>query len=237
MHTPHLSSKPAIGFRRLGLFRFSMPEFLASLALLLVAAPFVEELAIGEAIESFLMTLVLVSGVMAVGKNRRILLFAGLLAVPAALTKWLSHAAPTGLAMQFHIAMALLFILFILSQLIRFILRSPRVNSDVLCAGLSMYLLIGMTWALAYRLAEIMAPGSFIFSGTPAAQNHMTGFTTFYFSFITLTTVGYGDIAPATNITRMLASAEAITGTLFVAVFIARLVALYSTTPQPETRE
>ena len=81
--------------------------------------------------------------------------------------------------------------------------------------------------ALAYRLAEIMAPGSFIFSGTPAAQNHMTGFTTFYFSFITLTTVGYGDIAPATNITRMLASAEAITGTLFVAVFIARLVALY----------
>ena len=97
MHTPHLSSKPAIGFRRLGLFRFSMPEFLASLALLLVAAPFVEELAIGEAIESFLMTLVLVSGVMAVGKNKRILLFAGLLAVPAALTKWLSHAAPTGL--------------------------------------------------------------------------------------------------------------------------------------------
>lgn len=69
----------------------------------------------------------------------------------------------------------------------------------------------------------------------------MLGSTSFYFSFITLSTVGYGDITPASNVARMLAAAEAITGTLFVAVFIARLVALYSTatragqTGQPES--
>ncbi len=55
----------------------------------------------------------------------------------------------------------------------------------------------------------------------------MAGFNAFYFSFITLSTVGYGDITPASRIARWLAAMEAITGSLYVAVLIARLVALY----------
>jgi voltage-gated potassium channel Kch len=56
----------------------------------------------------------------------------------------------------------------------------------------------------------------------------MDGFTAYYFSFVTLTTVGYGDITPLTNGARALAAMEAMTGTLYVAVLISRLVALYS---------
>jgi len=56
----------------------------------------------------------------------------------------------------------------------------------------------------------------------------MKGFTGFYFSFITLTTVGYGDITPVSRAARWLASMEAMTGSLYVAVLIARLVSLYS---------
>jgi voltage-gated potassium channel Kch len=56
----------------------------------------------------------------------------------------------------------------------------------------------------------------------------MTRFNAFYFSFITLTTVGYGDITPVSPIARMLAVMEAMTGTLFLGVLIARLVSLYS---------
>jgi voltage-gated potassium channel Kch len=59
----------------------------------------------------------------------------------------------------------------------------------------------------------------------------MSGFTAIYFSFITLTTVGYGDIVPVSTVARMLTSTEAMTGTLFMAVLIARLVSLYSTQP------
>ena len=57
----------------------------------------------------------------------------------------------------------------------------------------------------------------------------MSGFTGFYFSFVTLSTVGYGDITPVSRIARMLAAMEAMTGLLYVAVLIARLVSLYST--------
>ena len=56
----------------------------------------------------------------------------------------------------------------------------------------------------------------------------MNGFTGFYFSFVTLSTVGYGDITPVSRIARWLAAMEAMTGLLYVAVLIARLVSLYS---------
>lgn len=228
---------PFARVRRVGLFRLSMPEFLLSLAVLLVASPFLEKLKTGKMLESILMTAVLISGVMAVGKNHRTLLIASGLAAPAFVGKWLTHLWPDQVTHNLYLFPALLFMIFIVSQLVRFILTSPGVNMEVLCAGLSMYLLLGMTWAFAYVLVDRMVPGAFVLP----AGDQMLGSTSFYFSFITLSTVGYGDITPASNVARMLAAAEAITGTLFVAVFIARLVALYSTatragqTGQPES--
>ncbi|PYL41264.1 MAG: transporter, partial [Verrucomicrobia bacterium] len=64
---------------------------------------------------------------------------------------------------------------------------------------------------------------------TNTGTRSMSGFTGFYFSFVTLSTVGYGDITPVSRIARMLAAMEAMTGLLYVAVLIARLVSLYST--------
>ena len=219
---------PLARHRRVGLFRLSMPEFLLSLALMLVAAPFLEKLKTGPMIESILITIVLFSGVMAVGKNRRTLLIAGGLALPAFVGKWLTHWWPDPVTQESYLVLAILFMVFIVLQLIRFILTSPGVNTEVLCAGLAMYLLLGMAWAFAYVLVDQMIPGAFVLP----AGDHMPGFTCFYYSFITLSTVGYGDITPVANVARMLAAAEAVTGTLFVAVFIARLVALYSTAPR-----
>ena len=61
----------------------------------------------------------------------------------------------------------------------------------------------------------------------------MDGFTATYFSFATLTTIGYGDIIPASKAARMLAVLEAMTGIFYIAVVISRLVALYSSRPEP----
>ncbi len=211
--------------RRLGLFRLSMPEFLISLVLLLLVTPFLEDVAIGEVIESILLTLVLVMGVLAVGKNRRTLVLSMILVAPALVGKWLNHLWPNIFRAEFYIPTALLFLAFVLWRLIRFILLSPRVNLEVLCAGLSMYLLLGVSWSFAYVLVSRLNAAAF----TLPAGNLMRGDTSLYFSFITLSTVGYGDIVPVSHVARMLAAAEAIVGTLFMAVFIARLVALYST--------
>jgi hypothetical protein len=79
-----------------------------------------------------------------------------------------------------------------------------------------------------------ISPTAFAFNTTTGAKESMHGFNAFYFSFVTLSTVGYGDITPVSKVARMLAAMEAMTGLLYVAVLIARLVALYSS---PKSRD
>ena len=71
-------------------------------------------------------------------------------------------------------------------------------------------------------------PKAFAFNTARATPVAMSGVTAHYFSFMTLMTVGYGDITPVADVARMLAMIEAMTGTLFFGVMIARLVSLYS---------
>ena len=82
-------------------------------------------------------------------------------------------------------------------------------------------------------LVARLVPNAFAFSVGPASRQSMDGFTAFYFSFATLTTIGYGDISPIANVARMLAVMEAVTGVFYITVLISRLVALYSSNPSP----
>jgi hypothetical protein len=119
-------------------------------------------------------------------------------------------------------------------QFLFFILRAPRVNSEVLCAGVAGYLLLGIIWMFAYILVARLNPtdathlGAFSYNIGPPATHFLNSFDAFYFSFITLSTVGYGDITPVSHIARTLAMTEAMTGTIYMAVLISRLVALYT---------
>jgi hypothetical protein len=115
----------------------------------------------------------------------------------------------------------------VVANLLRFVLRAPSVNTEVLCASISAYLMLGLLWTVAYWLVAQVTPNAFAFNTGP--KETMSGFNAFYFSFITLSTVGYGDITPVSRIARWLAATEAMTGLLYVTVLIARLVSLYST--------
>jgi hypothetical protein len=215
-----------------GLFRFSVAEFLAALILLLVTSPFVARLENGDLLESVLLTLVLGLAVLAVGSRRWVLWLSVALVLPAILGKWFYHFRPDRILPEFYLVGAMVFLLFIISQFMRFILCAPRVDSEVLCAGISTYLMLGLFWSFSYSMVAYRFPGSFAFNGGPDSSHVMKGFTSLYFSYITLSTVGYGDITPVSDAARMLAAAEAMTGTLFVAVLISRLVSLYSSQPQ-----
>jgi hypothetical protein len=214
------------GFR-VGRVRFSTVELLVALALLFVATPFIEGLRDGELIEGLLMTLVLVAAVLAVGGRKRMLLLTSMLMAPAVIGRWLLHFEPHLFHPAIALALAAAFLISIIVNLLRFVLRTPRVDGEVLCASISAYLLLGLLWSLAYRAVATITPGAFAFNATH--EQSMQGFNAFYFSFVTLSTVGYGDITPVSSVARMLAVMESMTGTLYVAVLIARLVALYST--------
>lgn len=234
---PDATLNRKLGPARDGLLRFSTGKLLVALILLLVFTPFIEDLKNGDSIEAVLMTLVLVSAVLAVGGRRRSLVVATFLVVPAVAAKWLHHLWPDRVPAAIHLVAGLLFIVFVVSQLLRFILRAPRVNSEVLCAGISGFLLVGLLWTLAYVLVDWAHPGAFSFNVASLAQPRLDGFNGFYFSFMTLSTVGYGDITPVSRVARMLAVMEAITGMFYVAVLIARLVALHTTSTPPSEPE
>src|SRR5262245_34242960 len=103
-------------------------------------------------------------------------------------------------------------------------LREGAVTAERLYAATSVYLLAGTAFALTYQVLCRLQPGAFAVAGVPSAE--LESGTAIYFSFVTLATLGYGDVVPVTPIARSLAICEAVGAQLFVAVLIARLVSL-----------
>jgi hypothetical protein len=201
--------------------------FLAALLLIFFTAPVLEDLREGELIEAVLMTVVLLFAVLAIGGRRRTLVWAVVLVIPALAGKWVNHWRPDLMPSEVFLGAGLLFVLFVVLNLLRFILRAPRIDSEILCLGVSNYLMLGWLWALVYTLMDRLFPGSFVFTVGPSSTRSLEGFRAFYFSYSTLTTVAYGDILPVSSVVRMLAMTEAMAGMLYVALLIARLVSLY----------
>lgn len=225
---------------RSGNFRTSVAQFLGALILFLMVAPFLDELDHGRSIDAVLATLVSTLGVLAVGRSHRTLAWALILVVPVVMARWIHHFQPQLFPPAVEHFASLLFMGFLEYQLLLFIFRASRVNSEVLCAGIAGYLLLGVLWTLAYMLVSgpyvDPAHAAFCFNVGSAAPHDPSEFEAYYFSFITLSTVGYGDITPQSHAARALAMMESMTGTLYMAVLISRLVALYSS-QKPERLE
>ena len=213
--------------------RFSLGSFLGVLILNILISPFVDRLQSGALIETMLITLVLLFAVLSIAGGQRALLGV-LLVSPAAVGEWLNFWRPEMSIYLLTRGAGLLFIGFVVIQLLRFIVYAPRVDSEVLCAAVAAYLLSGFAWSLAYALLGRLDPNSFVFTLGPKPDQSMNGFTGLYFSYITLTTVGYGDIVPVSSVARMLAIVEAMFGMFYVALLIARLVSVYSSKSPPE---
>jgi hypothetical protein len=214
--------------QRLRFRRFSTVQLLITLGIFFIAAPLVEEIEGGDLIVSGLFSLVLLAGVVAVADRKAILFIALSLAIPAIAGRWINHFRPDLIPPAVFLVAGLISIAFVVGNLLRFVLRAPSVNTEVLCASISAYLMLGLMWTLAYWLVDQLTPGGAFSFNTNAGTRSINGFTGFYFSFITLSTVGFGDITPVSRMARWLAAMEAMTGLLYVAVLIARLVSLYS---------
>ena len=105
------------------------------------------------------------------------------------------------------------------------VMRRSRPVGDRIVGAICVYILIGLAWASVYETLESVAPSSFRFPvdtawTTPSAQRFR------YFSFVTLATLGYGDITPISLLAGTLASLEAVSGQLYIGITVARLVAL-----------
>ena len=190
---------------------------LFAIVALLVVRPLIADLGGKTALATF-STLVLLAGVWAVSKNRNQLVGLAVLALLAMSALWgwaiwepLSFVAAT--VFFFWIAVILGIDVFA---------DREAVTADMIYGGINIYLLIGLSFAAAFSALATLQPESF----TGLQVDSIFG-DAIYFSFVTITTLGYGDIAPTTDTTRMLSAGEAVLGQLYIAVLLARLVAVY----------
>jgi hypothetical protein len=191
-----------------------------TLLLTMVAAPVFAAFELKGSLIEFFLAANLLAAVMPVGagRNRRILLAVITvvwLARPA--TEWFDHPALSAMTL----VMWTLIGLFAATAALRFAMRAAAVDAEHLYAALSAYLLAGIYFGVLYWVLEQVWPGSF------TKNDEFSRVSAIYFSFVTLATLGYGDIAPRTDIARGLAIIEGVGGQLFLAVLVARLVSLY----------
>lgn len=147
-------------------------------------------------------------------------------AVPAVLGPWIGYAIPgqelSLAAIAFH-GLSATFMVLILVTVLRKVYREPRITGDAVFAALCGYILLGVAFGHFYSMLEAAVPGSFRGDGWTEHTGH-EHITLTYFSFITLATVGFGDVLPATRQARSIVIVEAMLGQFYIAVLIADLI-------------
>jgi len=122
---------------------------------------------------------------------------------------------------------AALFLSYTTALILWHVLAETEITSDTLYGAVCVYLLSGVTWMTLSRVIETLHPGSFAVSAAQHPGQGVTWSDLVFFSFVTLTTLGYGDMLPVTSPARSLVVLEAVFGVLYPAILVARLVGLY----------
>ena len=220
------------------MFRNRFAILLATLLLMMVAMPLVVLCEPGvhswlvRVVLSGTLGLMLLSAVFAVAETRRTMIVALVLAVPPILIRLFNFAADQDSLRVGEHLWEIVFFGYVIAVLTRHLFRAKRVCADTICAAVCTYLLLGILWAMLYSALDIVHPGSFAFPLAETFQSNALRFDdaravySQYFSFVTITTLGYGDIVPISPPARMLVVLEALTGQFFLAVLVARLVGM-----------
>lgn len=188
--------------------------------------------AMGSLVSHVLVTLAVLAVFLTVFNGARERAIAFLAAAAAIVVVWAHHVAPTSLQFPLEIAhyvLQALFVGFAVVVILTSVLRQKRVTSDEVLGAVCGYLLAGVFFGNVYSLIELLSPGSFSMSQQFAADlatwdGRISLFD--YFSLVTLTTMGYGDVTPVHGPARTFALIEAVFGQFYIAVLVAQLVGL-----------
>jgi hypothetical protein len=173
-----------------------------------------------------LFTVVMLSSLSAVAGEPRQLQIGTVLAVPACALIIVTSAVTLPRLTIVAETLALLFLSYVAVLILGFVLRARQVDLGIILGSVCVYLLVALMWANAYHIIERVAPGSFAFPSGGVGGGVERALT--YFSFVTITTLGYGDVQPVTSLARMVSVFEAVIGQLYLVILVARLVGLHT---------
>ena len=208
------------------LVRMGYPGLVVSIVLLILIPPHFRMLPsaathTGSLLNNILFVLLMLSALVPIAPSRRALLTAFALGVAVIATYPLF--ASRGVLL-FRVCVQIAFVTFITSHLLRALVRAREADFQTICAAVCFYLLIGLNWAFVYAALELATPGSFTIA--PQMDFYQKFENLVYLSYVTIASLGYGDVTPLTPAARTWAFLEAIFGQFFLAVVVARLVAM-----------
>lgn len=203
-----------------------MVFFLAFLILTTIFVPMVKLSQLGRLTLALVFVLTIVFGALATIRTRIIKYFVAGLAVLALVVELISEFAPTHGALALDTVLKLACLAILVFMTLSRALRPGPVTVYRVIGGIAGYLLIGITWAFAYQLFVEQVPTAIQFEAPLDYSSARQPNDLIYFSFITLTTVGYGDVRPVHPAVRSLAVAEALVGQLYLTILLASLVGM-----------
>ena len=172
------------------------------------------------------LSLLLFGALYAVVSERRLFRVLGAVLLPLIIGNWAFDPAVHSLWAQLTSSMIMLFLLTTTISILASIIAAQRVTTDVIFGAVAVYMLVGVIVAVLFQLLHDIGSGGVITNIDKVGQAAFAEYV--YFSFITLTSVGYGDFAPVTPAARTLALATGIFGQLYIAILIAKLVGIYT---------
>lgn len=196
--------------------------------LLVVLFPYLTKPGLSLSVFRFLAAAAFIAAIYAVSEKRAQWIVALTLALPAAVLNSLYPFRPYVSVAVLSLIFTILFLVFTLVTLLRAVLRSETVTLDTIYGAISVYLLMAMVWGTAFMLLVTLQPGTLAMDSARHPNHAIDWFDCMYYSFVTLTSTGYGDMVPVTAQGRSLSILEAVSGIMYVAILIARLVGLYS---------
>ena len=203
---------------RVGRFLF----LFISMVLMFVFRPFLtERVALGYLMDIFLF-LIFLSAVYAIRQKKSTLIVALFLLVLAEVLQVFSHILDIPFFDTLSDILGGLLLAYTATMILFHLFREDRITGDMIMGAICVYFLVGLVWALAYSTLEFFQPGSF---QMPQGTINQGTFT--YYSYVTLTTLGYGEITPISTPARSFAILEAVMGQIYLAVLIARLVGIH----------
>jgi hypothetical protein len=205
-------------------FRERFLGLLIFIIILIVVGPLIEEFVHLRMIYDILWSAVLVSAIYAVSHKKHHILIAVLLALPMLASIWSQYFVMRLPVEVIGGLCGAAFFTFAIIQILIFIYSQKEVTRNLIAGAAIVYLLIALAWSSIFAVVELLHPGSF---SIPELEGISSSRHFLYYSFVTLTTLGYGDITPVTSLARSLCILEAVIGQLYLVVQVAWLVGVH----------
>jgi hypothetical protein len=183
-------------------------------------------------------TLIFLSGLATVSEERSTFRIGLALVVPAIVLNWAAVWVESLALDVIGDALIVIFLVHLGYNLLRHVLGARQVDAEMIYGVLCVYLMLGLIWGVGYQVLDKVQPGSFhVPDQMVAAESGVANpdrSVLLYFSYVTITTLGYGDVTPVNDVARSLSMLEALLGQLFLVVLVARLVGMYTAAQSAE---